>query len=85
MLKQIGQSSNAVISLTQYKPQRFESETTNQKVYQGFKLQGKPKVQTQKVAPVMSKANPSHFDTFNKKDYVKHNYKVSQLDFIPYP
>jgi uncharacterized protein (DUF885 family) len=25
------------------------------------------------------------FDTFNKKEFVKHNYKVSQLDLIPYP
>lgn len=63
-----------MIALSQYIPHKFESETTNQKAYQGFKLQTRPKVQTQKVNPVSSKAMPTHFDTFNKKEFVKHNY-----------
>jgi hypothetical protein len=48
-------------------------------------MSGKPAVQTQYVEPLSSKAIPSHFDTSNKNDYVKHNYKQSQLDMIPYP
>jgi hypothetical protein len=86
MLRSIGQGGNAaMISLSQYRPHKFESETTNMKAYQGFKLQSRPKVNTQKVGPVMSKAMPTHFDTFNKKEFVKHDYQVSQLDLIPYP
>ena len=86
MLKEIGtKGSSNIIGLSQYKPHKFESETTNQKAYQGFKLQSRPKVQTQKVGAVMSKAMPSHFDTSNKRELVEHKYKVSELDLIPYP
>lgn len=85
MLASIGQHSGSMIGLSQYKPQPFESKTTNQKVYQGFKLQNRPRVQTQKVEAVYSKALPGHFDTYNKKEFVKHNYKQSELDRIPYP
>jgi hypothetical protein len=89
MLREIGQSqgrsSSNVIQLKAYRPQRFESETTNQKAYKGFKLASRPKVQTQEVKPVISKALPSHFETFNKKEFVQHKIKVNQLDLIPYP
>jgi hypothetical protein len=85
MLKSIGKGQTSMLGLSQYQPMSFESKTTNQKTYKGFKLQGKPIVQTQKVAAVHSKALPTHFDTSNKNDFVKHNFKVSQLDMIPYP
>lgn len=85
MLKKIGQGSGAMIGLSQYKPLKFESKTTNQNTFKGFKLQGKPQTQTQKVDPVASKAIPSHFDTSNKKDFIKHKYEVCKLDLIPYP
>jgi hypothetical protein len=45
MLRKIGQSSNA-IGMSQYQPLAFESKTTNQKTYKGFKLTSKPQVQT---------------------------------------
>jgi len=80
MLRSIGKAEgrkSTVIGLKQYRPLAFESETTNQKAYQGFRISAKPKVQTQKVEAVMSKALPSHFDTYNKKEFVKHDYKVS--------
>ena len=82
---QVGGSAKNVIGLRQYKPAQFESKTTNMDTYKGFKLVAKPKVQTQVVQPVISKALPTHFDTFNKKEFVKHNFKQSPLDFIPYP
>ena len=84
MLKSIGQGSS-VIKMGQYKPLKFESQTTNQKNYQDFKLQARPTVQTQTVKPVISKARPSHFDTFNKKEFIQHSMKKSALDAIPYP
>ena len=54
-------------------------------MYKSFVLKSAPKIKTQVVKPVMQKAVPSHFDTFNRKDFIKHNYKVSQVDLIPYP
>jgi len=42
-------------------------------------------VQTQAVKAVISKAMPTHFDTFNKKEFVKHRMEKSALDAIPYP
>lgn len=69
----------------QYMPLKFESQTTNQKNFQDFKLQARPKVQTQAVKAVISKAMPSHFDTFNKKEFIKHKMEKSALDAIPYP
>ena len=32
----------------------------------------------------MSKAMPTHFDTFNKKEFVKHNYQVSTMNGFPH-
>jgi hypothetical protein len=50
MLREIGahkgRSSSNVIQLKAYRPHVFESETTNQKAYKGFKLISKPKVAT---------------------------------------
>ena len=43
MLKSIGQGK-AVITMGQYMPLKFESQTTNQKNFQDFKLQARPKV-----------------------------------------
>ena len=87
MIRSIGQggSSSKVINLTSYKPLKFESETTNQRTYKGFKLANKPKVQTHNAKAVISKALPSHFDTLKQKDFVKHELKISALDLIPYP
>ena len=77
MLKKIGTNSNSKVALSQYKPQAFESSTTNQKAYKGFKLQARPEVQTTKVEAVRSKAMPTHFETSNKKDFVAHALTVS--------
>jgi hypothetical protein len=87
MLRTIGQnnSSSNLINLSSYKPLKFESETTNQKTYKGFKLVSKPQVQTQQVPAVVSRAVASHFETMKQKDFVQHEYRVSQLDLIPYP
>ena len=41
---QVGGSKANVIGLRQYKPAAFESKTTNQDAYKGFKLVSKPKV-----------------------------------------
>jgi hypothetical protein len=57
LIRKIGNSSNN-IGLAQYQPLPFESKTTNQKTYKGFKLTGKPEVQTQKVDPVLSRSIP---------------------------
>jgi hypothetical protein len=37
------------------------------------------------VEPIMSKSVDGHFITMSKKNYVKHDLKISALDFIPYP
>ena len=42
-------------------------------------------MQTQAVKAVISKAMPSHFDTFNKKEFKQHKLEKSALDAIPYP
>lgn len=85
MLMKIGTEKSKLIELAQYKPTKFESTTTNNQTYKGFKMAGKPVIQTQKVEAMQSKALPTHFDTSNKKDYVAHKIRVSKLDLIPYP
>ena len=88
MLKSIGHVGGAktnVIGLRSYEPAKFQAKTTNQDTYKGFKLNAKPKVATTKVKAVRSKALPTHFDTNQKKEYVRHDLKPCALDAIPYP
>jgi hypothetical protein len=37
------------------------------------------------VDPVVTKTFPGHFETFNKKEFVKHEIRVPEIDLIPYP
>lgn len=74
MLKTIGQGTSAVLKLSAYKPAAFESTTTNNKTYKEYKLAHRPKIVSEKVEAVRSKALPSHYDTSNRKEFVKHDY-----------
>jgi len=71
--------------VSHYKPQRFDFETTNQTMYKPFKLSGRPMTTKPNAEPVMTKTFSSHFDTFNKKEYKRHEYRVPEIDLIPYP
>ena len=74
MIKSIGQGSKAVLQLQAYKPAQFEATTTNNKTYKEYKLASRPKIVSEKVEAVRSKALPTHFDTSNKKEFVKHDF-----------
>eukprot|EP00347_Sterkiella_histriomuscorum_P011610 403371794 len=84
MVAELGkQSSN--LKVNHYQPQQFDFETTNQKVYQAFKLTNRPTTSKPVVEAVRTKAFPQHFDTQNKKEFVQHQIRVPEIDLIPYP
>ena len=68
-----------------FEPQQFDFTTTNQKEYKPFTLQSRPQTSKPKVDAVKTKAFPAHFETQNKKEYIKHEYRVPEVDLIPYP
>lgn len=48
-------------------------------------MASRPMTSKPKVDVVRTNAFPQHFDTFNKKEYVAHDYRVPDIDLIPYP
>lgn len=81
----LSNSSASQLRVSHYKPQKFEYETTNQTVYKPFKLNGRPQTSKPHVEPVVTKTFANHFDTFHKKEFKKHQYRVPEIDLIPYP
>lgn len=79
------QNSNLELKVNHLQPQPFDFETMNQKLYKPFKLATRPKTSKPKVEAVRTQAFPQHFDTFNKKEFVKHQYRVPEIDYIQYP
>jgi hypothetical protein len=89
MIETLGQpgaaSTVSQLRVTHYQPQKFEFETTNQKVYQAFQLNGRPLTSKPVVDPVVTKTFHGHFDTFHKREFVKHQHRIPEIDLIPYP
>jgi hypothetical protein len=54
-------------------------------MYKPFKLNGRPMTTKPNAEPVMTKTFSSHFDTFHKKEFKRHEYRVPEIDLIPYP
>jgi hypothetical protein len=48
-------------------------------------LATRPVTSKPKVEAVVTKAFPAHFDTQNKKEFIKHKIRVPEIDLIPYP
>ena len=78
-------STTSQLRVSHYKPQKFEFETTNQQVFKPFKLTGRPQTSKPHVEPVVTKTFPKHFETFHQKEFKKHQYRVPEIDLIPYP
>jgi len=46
MLKSIGKNTKGNINLLSYKPVKFDSSTSNQKMFKSFTLEGRPKIES---------------------------------------
>lgn len=81
------QSGQNRLPITNFHPQGFDFETTNNRVYQDFRFNRPEKViyQTPAFGPVETQAPGIHFSTTNKKELKTHNYKKPDIDRIPYP
>lgn len=85
MQKQQEQLNHNALKINHLQPAPFDYETTNQKTYQPYKIANRPNTAKPQVDVVKTRAPVQHFNTNHKNEFVVHQYKVPETDFIPYP
>ena len=90
-LKELKKQENSLkdkqssIKVSSYTQAQFDFETTNQKNYKPYEITSRPKSSKPQVEAVRTKSFQKHFQTSNKKDFVKPKLVDHPVDLIPYP